>query len=514
MNPEIKDTLWETVLFHAETIPDVGAILAPNRVPLRFGELPACLTAIRDTLNGCGVGRGDIVAAVLPNGPETALCLLGVAACAVYSALDPSLTEAEITRYLKRVKPKAMILPGGTFDHARRAAHRLGIRVLDLLANTDQPAGSLTLHATGSGTCEKSGWGSEADIALLIATSGTTGSFKLVPRKQRHMMAQTRSSKMRFRFTPEDVGLHMMPMFHGHGMEQALTVPLLAGSGVVCPSAFTVQSFFDHLASFEPTWYSAGFSHHTVILDALERHPKTVGKGNLRFVRSGSGRLDPKTQARLEAALDVPVIEGLGMSEVPNAACNPLPPVVRKPGTVGTAFGVDIGIMDGDNNLLPPNREGEIVARGPTVFEGYFDDPVTTKAVLVDGWFHTGDLGRLDADGYLTVIGRLTDIINRGGEKIHPREIEDALHAHPAIKEAAAFAIPHPTLGQIVGAAIVPVAGKHPAKQDLMGHLFGILAPFKVPRGFLKLDALPKGRTGKIDRDALAAMHDKRANAA
>jgi acyl-CoA synthetase (AMP-forming)/AMP-acid ligase II len=321
------------------------------------------------------------------------------------------------------------------------------------------------------------------------------------------MIAQARAAVTHFRFTTADLGLLIMPLFHGHGMEQALTVPLLAGSGIVCPPVFEIRTFFENLARFRPTWYSAGFSHHSAILDAAGDYPKIVENNNLRYIRSGSGRLDPRVIVGLETTFGVPVIEGLGMSEVPCVTCNPLPPAKRKPGTVGIALDGNVEIMDDRGQLLGPNSEGQIVVRGSMVFEGYLEDPAATAAALVDGWYHTGDLGCLDDEGYLTIVGRIKELINRGGEKIRPGEVEVALMQHSDVKEAAAFPFPHPTLGEIVGAAIVPVTGTAPDRKDLMRFLADKLAPYKIPRDFTVLESLPKGRTGKIDRTALTRMH-------
>jgi acyl-CoA synthetase (AMP-forming)/AMP-acid ligase II len=273
---EVKDTIWQTFASNGETIPDIKAIQAPDRDPLLFRDLPDRLTHVRDVLNGCGVGRGDIVAGVLPQGPETAVCLIGVAACATYFPIDFSLTTDELTRFFSRLKPKAVIVPEGQATDARRVADTLGIMTINLTPAMDGPAGTFSLKADGTGPCASPGWAMEDDVAFIMATSGTSSDHKLVPRKQRHVIAQIHPSIEHFQFDQTDIGLHIMPLFHGHGMEQALIVPLLAGCGVVRPPTFDIPSFFKNLRAFEPTWFSAGFAHLAGILEATERYPEIV----------------------------------------------------------------------------------------------------------------------------------------------------------------------------------------------------------------------------------------------
>ena len=486
--------------------PAIEAILAPDRPPLCFGELPAALDAVRGALNRFGVGRGDLVAIALPKGPEMAVCFSGVSCCAIAVPLNPDYAENEFARYLERIKPKAIILPAGGGHAARRQAGKLGISIIDLAFDPAQEIGRFELEAERLGEAARCGWNEADDVALILMTSGSTGKPKLVPDRVRHIVAYSREAVKMYGLGPADRNIHVMPMFHGHGTKSSLLVALLLGNGVVCPDHFDVPSFFRDVERFRPTWYSAGYAIHHMILDQIEPYRAMARAARLRFIRSGSGRLDPKVMAGLEDAFGSPVVERYGGSETCTLTFNPMPPAVRKPGTVGIPCINDVRIIDEEGAFLGPNREGEVVARGPTVIDGYWDDPEANAAAFIDGWFRTGDLGRFDDDGYLTITGRIKDIINRGGEKFSPVEIENVLCEHPKVRAACVCAIPHPTLGEEVAAAIVPVEGAKLAEHDLLAHARTRLIWFKVPRRIFVCPSLPKGDSGKVHRPSVAQL--------
>jgi acyl-CoA synthetase (AMP-forming)/AMP-acid ligase II/thioesterase domain-containing protein/acyl carrier protein len=486
--------------------PGVEAILAPDRAALSFGKLPQKLDAVRAALNRYGIGCGDLVAIALPKGPEMAVCFIGVASCAIAVPLNPDYADDEFARYLQRIKPKAIILPAGGADAARRQAAKLGIPVIDLAFDPAQAVGSFELLSDRRGDPARPGWNEAEDVGLILLTSGSTGKSKLVPDRQHHIAAYSREAAKMYRLGPGDRNLHIMPMFHGHGTKSSLLAPLLVGASVICPERFDVPSFFDNIARFRPTWYSAGYAIHHIILDQIEPYRAAARAAGLRFIRSGSGRLDPKIMQGLEDAFGAPVLERYGMSETCTLTHNPLPPATRKPGTVGIRCINEVRIIDDKGGFLGPNQEGEIVARGPTVIDGYWDDPEANAAAFVDGWFHTGDLGRFDDEGYLTITGRIKDLINRGGEKFSPVEIEKILCEHPRVAAACVCAIPHPTLGEEVVAAIVPVERGAVAELELLAHARARLIWFKVPRRILPCDALPKGDSGKVHRPSVAQM--------
>jgi acyl-CoA synthetase (AMP-forming)/AMP-acid ligase II len=482
------------------------AILAPGRPPLRFADLPLRLDAVRDELHAVGVGHGDLVATALPNGADTAMCLVALQCFATAVPLNPAYSEHEFSRYLQRIRPKAIILPKGDGATARRIAASLEIAVLDLNAHSDRPCGVFSLLSDLNGTPARIGWNGADDVALVLLTSGSTGLAKLVPVPARILINYASAMQGYYSMGPADRNVHVMPMFHGHGLKSSLMSPLLLGAGVVCPSQFDVPTFFACIEAFRPTWYSAGFTMHRAILDGIDPHRAQARAARLRFIRSGSGRLDPRVMLGLEEAFGAPVLERYGMSETCTLTYNPPPPAVRRPGTVGIVGNNSVRIVDHAGTVLGPNLEGEIVARGPTVVDRYWDDPQTTSAAFIDGWFHTGDLGRFDDDGYLTITGRISDLINRGGEKISPAEIENELLKHPAVAEVCVFPVPHPTLGQEVAAAVVLRSAGALDEPGLVAYARERLASFKVPRRTVILDELPRAATGKVRRATMAQL--------
>ena len=315
----IQTDFWSTFVARAEATPHVEAILAPGRTSLRFKELPGRLEATRTALNRLGIGRSDRVAAVLPNGPETAVCALGVMASAAFVPLNPKYTADEFRRYFERLAPKAVIVPGDGQTIARKVAQDLGIPVIDLIPDESSPAGSFTLASEHEAPCTSSDWNGPENVALILLTSGTTSRPKLVPSRVRHLLSYAESMCRHFELGPTDRCVHVMPMFHGHGMKSSLVNALSAGSGVVCPPVFETEAFFDSLDRFEPTWYSASYTIHQAVLGAVEDHRGAVERSKLRFIRSGSGRLDPKIMKGLEAAFRAPVIERYGGSRLSGA---------------------------------------------------------------------------------------------------------------------------------------------------------------------------------------------------
>ncbi len=507
-----QESLWLTFDALARRAGDVDALLALDRRPLSFRALAERIVAIRDCLADYGIGPGDRVASVLPRGPETAVCFLGVASAATYVPLNPEYSEAELTRYLTQVRPRTIIVEAGASATARRSASALGIPVADLVME-GETAGEFTLRFAEAGKPVARSWNAADDVGLLLLTSGTTSAPKLVPMRQRHLLAYAHASREHYRLLPADRGLHVMPMFHGHGLKSTLLVPLACGSAVICSRDFDIPRFFRQVAELAPTWYSAAASIHQAVLQRADAHRDAVRAAHLRFVRSGSARLDPRVMEGLEDAFGAPVIERYGMTETCTLTANPLPPAQRRPGTVGAPMFNDVAIVDDSGNPAAPGAIGEVVARGPGVFDGYFDDSATTAAAFIDGWFRTGDLGRFDDDGFLILAGRLKDVINRGGEKIGTMEVEAALLRHPALAEACVFPIPHPTLGEEVAAAVVRAADRRVTERELRAHAATLLAGFKVPRRISFLIEMPKGLTRKVDREAVARMCAARADA-
>ena len=482
----------------------IGATQGP---PLAFGLLRLQIEQTAQALNAAGIGRGDRVGIVMPNGPAMAGAFLGVCAAATACPLNPALREEEFAFYLADLRARALLVERGSTSAAVAVARRLGIRVLEAVAG--EAVGALRLVATdgpGGRTAAERGPAAAGDVALILHTSGTTSRPKMVPLTHANLIASARSVAATLRLTPADRHLNVMPLFHIHGLVAGLLAPLAAGSGVVCTPGFNALKFFAWMDQCRPTWVTAVPTMHQAILARGERDAaRTVGH-RLRLLRSSSAAMPPRALARLEALFEVPLIEAYGMTEAAHQmASNPLPPGRRKPGTVGEAAGAELAIIDDAGRRLAPGVAGEIVIRGPGVTAGYENNPQANASAFVDGWFRTGDQGVIDGDGYLSITGRLKEIINRGGEKISPREVDEVLMEHPAVVQAVTFALPHDTLGEDVGAAVVLHAGETLSERELRGFAGSRLADFKVPRRIVFVDEIPKGPTGKLQRIGLAA---------
>jgi acyl-CoA synthetase (AMP-forming)/AMP-acid ligase II len=296
-----------------------------------------------------------------------------------------------------------------------------------------------------------------------------------------------------------------MPLFHIHGLIAGVLAPISAGSEVFCSPGFDALKFFGWMDECHPTWYTAVPTMHQAILTRAGRNKEIIAKNPLRFLRSSSSSIPPQVITELEAVFGAPLIEAYGMTEATHQmASNPLPPATRKPGAVGLAGGPEVEIMDEAGNLLPPNTVGEIVIRGANVTVGYENNPKANAEGFTNGWFRTGDQGVKDSDGYISLTGRLKEIINRGGEKISPREIDEIIMDHPAVSQVVCFAVPHPKLGEEVGAAVVLKEGASATEKDIQAFVATRVADFKVPKKVLILPEIPKGATGKLQRIGLA----------
>lgn len=491
--------------------PNAPAILAPGRAPLTYSGLARQVHETRDRLDVLGISGGDRVAIVLGNGPEMATAFLGVAACAVSAPLNPSYRAEEVQFYLSDLQAKALIVQQGQETPARAVAHALGVTIIELAPQTEKAAGLFTLHGKAAARPTVAVPVVADDIALILHTSGTTSRPKMVPLTHRNLLASAVNVARSLQLSPDDRCLNVMPLFHIHGLVAALLASLSAGGSVVCTPGFDAVAFFDWLRVSEPTWYSAVPTMHQAILANVPQHQADLAWRPLRFVRSSSASLPPPVMAQLERAFAAPVIEAYGMTEAAHQmASNPLPPLVRKPGSVGPATGPEIAVMHPDDpHLLPTGERGEVVIRGENVMSGYVNNPAANASAFAAGWFRTGDQGYLDLDGYLTITGRLKEIINRGGEKVSPREVDEAFLSHPAVAQAVAFAVPHPTLGEDVAAAVVLRPEASATVEDLREHAFERLADFKVPSQVVIVNQIPKGPTGKLQR---IGLHEKLAD--
>ena len=491
----------ELIAGWARVSPNRQAILAPGREALTYGLLQHQVASTTAALRARGIRRNDRVAIVVPNGPEMATSFLGVSAGATSAPLNPSYRAEEFSFYLTDLDARALVIAAALDSPVREVAAARGIPVIEL--TPDGAAGAFTFGGS-SGQGEPVEFARADDVALVLHTSGTTSRPKQVPLTHANICASARNICTAVALGPGDRCLNVMPLFHIHGLMAAVLASLTAGGSVVCTAGLQVPKFFDWIAEFEPTWYTAvPTMHHAVLLGGDGRGEPV--DCSLRFIRSASSALPHQTLVGLEQLFNVPVIEAYGMTEAAQQiTSNPLPPLTRKHGSVGIAAGPEVAIMDSAGALLPAGATGEVVIRGPNVTAGYVSNADANAAAFTNGWFRTGDQGSLDADGYLFLQGRLKELINRGGEKISPVEVDEVLMDHPAVVQALTFAMPHQTLGEEVAAAVVLSEPGAVTERQLRDFVATRLADFKTPRRIVFLDALPKGATGKPQRIGLA----------
>lgn len=496
----LRGSIGELIEAHAVGRPDAIAIAAPGRPPLTFRGLLDQVLSIGGSLASLGIRSDDVVATVLPDGPEMATAFLGIAAYAAAAPLNPTYREAEFEFFLGDLKPKAIVVQASA-TAAIDVARRKGVHVLELPpTDATAPAGAFSLGATAA---EPARFAAGNDVALILHTSGTTARPKIVPLTHANLCASAHAIATSLRLSVDDRCLVVMPLFHIHGLVGALLSSLAAGASVACAPGFQAPRFLEWLGELRPTWYTAVPSMHQGILArAAGWSPSSAP---LRFIRSCSSPLAPSVMAALERTFGVPVVEAYGMTEAAHQiASNPLPPRERKPGSVGVPTGVEIAVTGPDGAALPAGVRGEVVIRGAQVTLGYRANDDADAQAFRGGWFRTGDQGFIDDDGYLFLTGRLKEIINRAGEKIAPREIDEALLAHPAVQQALAFSMPDPQVGEEVAAAVVLRPGSGATERDLQESLSARLASFKVPRRIVFVDKIPKGPTGKAQRVGLA----------
>jgi acyl-CoA synthetase (AMP-forming)/AMP-acid ligase II len=485
--------------------PGDPAIGAPERRALTYGELQDLATDTIGQLNALGIGRNDRVAIVLPNGPEMAAAFVAIGSGATTAPLNPGYRAEEFAFYLTDLGAKAMVVDREGNPAAEQVAGDLGVPILRLETEDDAPAGKFRLAGEAIGPTRQPGPAEPGDIALVLHTSGTTSRPKIVPLTQANLAASAKNIRETLALIPADRCLNIMPLFHIHGLIAAVLSSLSAGASVFCTPGFNALRFFQWMDEAEPSLYTAVPTMHQAILARAPRNPESVARAKLRFVRSSSSSLPPQVMAELEALFRCPVLESYGMTEATHQmASNPLSAGAQKPGSVGPAAGPEMAIMAPDGRLLGPEEIGEIVIRGPNVTAGYENNDKANAEAFAHGWFHTGDQGTMDAEGYIRITGRLKEIINRGGEKISPREVDEVLMDHPAVQQVVTFAMPHAKLGEDVAAAIVLREGFPATEREIRDFAALRLADFKVPRKLVFLDEIPKGATGKLQRIGLA----------
>jgi acyl-CoA synthetase (AMP-forming)/AMP-acid ligase II len=489
-------TLWE--LLAGPPAESTAIILPETGTRVSYGALRQQIQEMAGTLAALGIRPGDRVATALPNGLAAIVSFVAASIAGTAAPLNPGYRQEEVSFYLEDTSAKLLLVPSEGMEEARAAAKERNVPVYELAMDD---SGRVRIGGAPAGGAPVAAPEAES-VALVLHTSGSTGRPKRVPIKHRNLAASTRNIVATYDLSPQDVALCVMPLFHVHGLVASTISTLASGGTLVVPAKFNALSFWKIVRDYHVTWYSAVPTIHSLLL-ARAGDQRPEGAENLRFIRSCSAALPPEMMARMEQVFGVPVLEAYGMTEASHQmASNPQPPRPHKPGSVGPATGIRIGIMDAEGNLLPVGMRGEVVIQGPSVVDGYENNPEANASSFTSGWFRTGDQGYLDEDGYLFLTGRLKEMINRGGEKISPREIDEVLLAHPAVNEAVAFGVPHKSWGEEVAAAVTL---RSPATEaELLAFCKERLADFKCPKKLYIVEAIPRTATGKIQRGAVA----------
>lgn len=505
-----ENTIDGLIRGRADITPEAIAIASPGRAPITYKQLLAQVNVIIAALEEFGIGQNDRLAIVLPGGAQAAMIFLGVSCAAISAPLNPSCQDNEFEWYLTDLPAKAIVVQSHQNSAALQAAQRLGVQVIELALSADPASDLFTLKTSMPGSPVRRRPVASDDAALILHTSGTTSKPKKVPLTHGNLCASAFSVRDALGLTDSDRCLGVMPLFHIHGLVGGLLASLAAGGTFSPAPSFDGERFFQWMEEIKPTWYTAVPAIHQEILSRARGRAAIEATGRLRFIRSSSAPMPRRLMAQMEEAFKVPVIEAYGMTEASHQiTSNHLASSGRKPGSVGTAADTEIAIMDETGNFVAQGNPGEVVLRGVNVTAGYEAGELNRRA-FVHGWFRTGDLGYLDADGFLFLTGRLKEIINRGGEKISPREIDEALLGHPDVLQAVAFATPHASLGEDLAAAVVVGDPTRTTETGIRDYLAGQLPVFKIPSQVLIVDDIPKGSTGKVRRNELAEEFAKR----
>lgn len=489
----------------AMAAPGAPAIVVPEREPLDRRGLVRQIRAVAADLRRAGIGRGDVVVLAMPDSPVAATAFLGVSAVAAAAPLNPEYRAAEFEFYFRQLAPSGVVVPAGTGGAARDVAGSMGIRVLEAVVDPADTPGVFAIAGLDEGgdlALEPPG---PDDVALVLHTSGTTALPKRVPLTHANLAVAVDQVASTLGLRADDRCLAVMPMFHVGGLVDTLAAPLVAGGAIIGARGYSVEAFYGALDRGAPTWTQLAPPMLAEVLDHADRHAGVVARRGLRFVRSVSAPLSRPALERFERRFGVPVVEIYGMTETTGViTSNPFPHGERKPGSVGVSAGPRISIVDIDGREVARGSIGEVRVRGGSVMRGYGDAGDAPGLGLTDGWLATGDAGYFDEDGYLFLVGRYKEMINRGGEKVLPREIDEAIAGHPAVADAAAFGVPHPTLGEDVAMAVVAKPGATIDRAGIVSYLLRRLAHFKVPRTIHVVEAIPRLASGKVQRRRLA----------
>jgi acyl-CoA synthetase (AMP-forming)/AMP-acid ligase II len=496
------ETVPDAIAWWAVATPDAPALFGVHGDVSSYAQLQTRIEEFARQLIRLGIERGDRVILALPDGVAAAVAALATIRTAVGVPVNPTQSRAEVEPILAAVAPKIVIVGQGAATAWRDAATHTNVQVLALDA-----AGGLQIDGEPPVIYAISpAPPNPDDLAMILLTSGTTDVPRSAPVTHGNVLAVCSVRAITRRITPRDRGLCTAPAYFVIGLAQIMEALITGGSAIVTSPSEIIQQP-EAIGALEPTWTWISPALLASVLEAAQASP-AFREWPLRFVRSGGAHLTPDLVARAEALWGVPVLTAYGTTETLGLIASEESPdtIPRKPGSVGVVWpGLDVAIRTADGEPLPLGTVGEITVRGPTVFSGYLGDPEATEAAFFPGrWYRTGDLGYLDDDGYLFVTGRLREMINRGGEKIAPTEIDGVLRAHPAVADAATFGLPDARLGEEIAAAVVLRETGALSERELRRWVARRVSPHKIPRHIWVVEALPRTGSGKVQRGELS----------
>ena len=480
---------------------DLIFLTSEKNEKLSYGEFKIFNEKISRQLAATNIINSDRAAIVLPNGPLMASSFLSISSYMSAAPLNPSYKQEEFEFYLDDLKPKFLLVEPNSKSLAVIAAKNLNIPVFEMKISDNQPLGTFELFDKETDYKNPNDY----DEALVLHTSGTTSRPKIVPLSNLNIFTSAVNISKSLKLTADDHCLNIMPLFHIHGLIAVLSASAKVGASVCASNGFNALKFLDLAETQNITWYSGVPTMHQAILLRAQKNSDKAKKLNLRFIRSSSASLPPAIFEQLNDIFETPVIEAYGMTEATHQmASNPLPPAIQKPGLVGMPAGPEICIMNDKNEKLPEGEIGEICIKGDNVTNGYENNPEANKQSFVNDWFRTGDEGFFDEDGYLKISGRLKEIINKGGEKISPLEVDNILMDFPPIDQALCFGYKDKMLGEDIAVAIKLKENKSCTEDDIKSYANEKLAKFKIPKKIFIVEDIPKGATGKLQRIGLA----------
>ncbi|MDH6566657.1 acyl-CoA synthetase (AMP-forming)/AMP-acid ligase II [Streptomyces sp. SAI-117] len=485
-------------------------VVTGERLPLSYRTLAALAEDVAARLRGAGLRRGDAVGLICANTAEFVVGLLGAARAGVVAApLDPALPPQQLSARLTALGARSVLLGPSVSDGMTLPVPAWPLRV-------DVSRAGTAAVVLEPGMCAETQVRSAAEElserdAVVLFTAGTTDRAKMVPLTHANVAASVRNICATYELVPDDATVAVMPFFHGHGLFAALLSSLASGGCVLLPERgrFAAGTFWDDMRAVGATWFTAVPAIHEILLDRSERESPGPQATVLKFLRSCSAPLNTATQRALERTFGAPLLSAYGMTESSHQATSePLPQRgALRQGSVGRPTGVAVRVVDRGGRSCPAGVEGEVWVQGPTVARGYLADGDESARTFVDGWLRTGDLGALDEDGYLSLTGRIKNLINRGGEKISPEHVEDILAGCPGVAEAAVFAVPDTVYGQRIGAAVVLREGDPVGREEILRYCHDHLAAFEVPDRLELVPALPYTAKGGLDRKAVQARY-------